>query len=284
MDIIDTLNEKQKKAFNQYISENTKVKGNVALHHKSFQAKEFRLLSSILPFALADVGASEEWILLMCKVAEFCFWTSRKIITHDQFIHLYKLTQLIVTNCCFLSPTCAGRSKTHMLLHLMESIQNFGMPYNYDVETFESLNKISRFAIQHSNNRNDALAAVEHWIKKDTIEHVLNGGLWFKNEKEVHTPGIMLNTHVASLFEEDEKEFEDYIEELDFCFDANQGYLRLVSKERKKFQQVGSELDQFGLTKLTLLETFVSTTDDLRTFKKLNIVMINDTFYDNIFN
>ena len=58
----------------------------------------------------------------------------------------------------------------------IEHIERFGMPFNYDVECFESLNKISRWAIQHSNTSDDSQSALDYWIKRDTNNHFLSGG------------------------------------------------------------------------------------------------------------
>jgi hypothetical protein len=117
------------------------------------------------------------------------------------FEELKQLISKVVSAFYQLFPTCHQRSKTHMMLHLVEDYIRFGCSFLYDVECFESLNKISRNAIISSNATDDARAADKYWTRDEASRHLLAGGMWcIKNEDVVHSPGSKLVQIVGPLF------------------------------------------------------------------------------------
>lgn len=67
----------------------------MVLYHKSFQAKEFRVLSTIFHFALFRVGAAAELILLMSNLANFCYLTNKKRVTRGEFQEIKRLVVVL---------------------------------------------------------------------------------------------------------------------------------------------------------------------------------------------
>lgn len=225
----------------------------MALYHKGFQAKEFRILCRIVPYAMHKVKGRHELILLMCNVAKLCCLLSKKRITEVEMTELKKLVSVIVSVSHLLSPTCNERSKTHIMLHLIDSIEQFGMPYVYDVECFESLNKSSRFAIQHSNNTNDSKAALQYWIKDDNISHLLSGGYYTDSYNDIIKPGTKLIENVTALFTTLTLEDEATIDN-EAYFKDGLHYFYCNSVQQRKLYQVQSINIQYGWPALIIKE------------------------------
>ena len=89
-----------------------------------------------------------------------------------------------------------------MLLHIDESIQRFGSCNLYNVQCFESLNKIGRNFISGGNNSNDSRAAYRGFVRRDYVDFLLDGGFTLSKtiEGRYHTVGAEFLEKVKPLF------------------------------------------------------------------------------------
>ncbi len=159
-------------------------------------------------------------------------------------------------------------------------MERFGLPFNYDVECFESLNKISRWAIQHSNNTDDSQSALDYWIKRDTHTHVLSGGYWIDRSGSVHKPGVLLQSDVDSR---NNQIRPTIVTENNFYKYRNQVLYRNAEGTFFKVYIILSN-NEFQWPELYITETVVQKTDsESFHFEIVSAVCIHDIYYHNEF-
>ena len=143
------LDNGQKLRTNRFIARNTILKGiilfkigNFCRIFKSFQAKEYRIVCQCLPFLAMHLDLPENY-------KEVCRMLATLSVYAESWERLDieevrpNINRLVAYLAIFFR-TSQSRSKTHMLLHAVDSLELFGPCPVYNVQTFESLNKICR--------------------------------------------------------------------------------------------------------------------------------------------
>ncbi|KAH9813956.1 hypothetical protein DFH28DRAFT_835426, partial [Melampsora americana] len=123
-------------------------------HFMSLNGKEFRAVLQAAPFIFFELNISAEehatWIAL-AHLSLYIFWT--EITNIDLYLcELACLIKIFLKSIVELTAQWCNKPKFHMLIHLAESIQEFGPACLIDTENFEGYNGNTQQSSIKSNN------------------------------------------------------------------------------------------------------------------------------------
>jgi hypothetical protein len=171
-----------------------------------------------------------------------------------------------------------------MILHLIQDYQRFGCSYIYDVECFESLNKISRNAITSSNNTDDSRAADKFWTRDDASRHMLSNGMWCSaSGRTISSPGTKLVQIIGPLFADNISTPELTPISGTVYRDLNSQYLVCLDKYVFKVMQLSNTAPLYfsRLSKMLPASTREQTVDEFQSLEVVPTITMNNQLYLN---
>jgi hypothetical protein len=167
-------------------------------HHASFIGKDFRTILQVAPFVFFPYMKEEMkalWFSL-CYLSSVAFQTcipdmetciqGLELIIREFMYHISKM-----------SGQWSNKPKVHMLLHLPQSIRQFGPASLFATEKFESYNGIVRTASIHSN-RQAPSRDLAHSFANYQIERLLFSGAYLYDVKS--RGYFQASSHVTNIF------------------------------------------------------------------------------------
>ena len=78
------------------------------------------------------------------------------------------------------------KPKLHILTHLLDDVRRFGPPALYEVEAFESSNRVFRECSVHSNHHAPSRDIATTMARMERFKHIISGGWWWDNVTKKH--------------------------------------------------------------------------------------------------
>lgn len=146
----------------------TRLTGNICYYYKSFVGRDFKTWLQMCVFVLQKYLSPDEtkcWFLL-AKVFKIAY--KYPTLSNTETVSDKKTCQDFVDCANMYMPEFARRLKVHLILHLVECIQEFGPASGFNTERFEAFNSLIRaqniFGNRHAPSKDIAhnFAALEH--------------------------------------------------------------------------------------------------------------------------
>lgn len=144
----------------------------------SLTGRDFRAISQVAPFVLADLGLPEEclasWQALSALVP--LVWQPA-IANKEEYIgQLTAAIDRLLISTARWTPRWFNKPKFHLILHLPDHILDFGPAGIFATEAFESFNAIIRSKSVHSNRQAPSRDIARAFAQESRVRHLMSGG------------------------------------------------------------------------------------------------------------
>jgi hypothetical protein len=149
-------------------------------HYRSFVGKDYCIVLQAAPFVFfpfMNKLQKELWISL-CYVGSLIFQT--RIPELNQYLEELNIaTRSLMYYLAKMNARWVNKPKIHMLLHLPESIRQFGPPCLFATEKFESYNGVLCTSSVHSNRLSPERDLAISFANYQTLRLLLSGAYIF---------------------------------------------------------------------------------------------------------
>eukprot|EP00731_Ephydatia_muelleri_P033943 Em0042g22a len=160
----------------------TEMHGNVCRHYQSFVGRDYKAWSQMAIFILDPyLSSGEQKVLLsISKVFYIGYCCHFEPSQAEQLRHI---CQEFVDNCIAHMPELARKQKTHHLLHLVDSMLDYGPSSAFSAERCESFNSMVRLQNIFGNKLSPSRDIANHFACVEHIRFICEGGLFNNNEQ-----------------------------------------------------------------------------------------------------
>ncbi|KAG8939542.1 hypothetical protein FRC04_006242 [Tulasnella sp. 424] len=145
---------------------------------KSLTGRDFRAISQVAPFVLADLGLPEEclasWQALSALVP--LVWQPAIANKEEHIAQLTAAIDRLLISTARWTPHWFNKPKFHLILHLPDHILDFGPAGIFATEAFESFNGIIRSKSVHSNHQAPSRDIARAFAQESRVRHLMSGG------------------------------------------------------------------------------------------------------------
>eukprot|EP00731_Ephydatia_muelleri_P028787 Em0020g431a len=153
----------------------TKMYGNVCYYYNSFVGRDFKAWSQMAIFILSpylDAGRKEV-LLNYSKVFAIAYAKSYNRHLKEQW---KSVCQNFIDSVKVHFPNLLRRPKMHLILHLIECLEQYGPTSAFSAERCESFNSDVRAQNIYSNRQAPSRDIGKHFAVLEHVRHIIDGG------------------------------------------------------------------------------------------------------------
>eukprot|EP00731_Ephydatia_muelleri_P012809 Em0007g119a len=153
----------------------TKMYGNVCYYYNSFVGRDFKAWSQMAIFILSpylDAGRKEV-LLNYSKVFAIAYAKSYNRHLKEQW---KSVCQNFIDSIKVHFPNLLRRPKMHLILHLIECLEQYGPTSAFSAERCESFNSDVRAQNIYSNRQAPSRDIGKHFAVLEHVRHIIDGG------------------------------------------------------------------------------------------------------------
>ncbi|XP_028413915.1 uncharacterized protein LOC114536761 [Dendronephthya gigantea] len=158
------------------------IRGNITRNYGSYVGRDFKLWMQVAVFILEDIIPHEQLFVweLLSEIFALAYSSGFDKRNSEGAKQLFKTFIDAVTR---IYPEFLKKAKLHLLLHLVDDIENLGPANGFSTERFEAFNHFIRGLNVNSNRHASSLDICTKFAKLEKLRFVLSGGKWGKHNE-----------------------------------------------------------------------------------------------------
>lgn len=153
----------------------TKLHGSVCYYYQSFVGRDFKGWAQMAQFILGPYlsDGQKEVLLALSKVFKIAYCDFFKPVLLDEWKRVF---QAFVSTVKQHMPSLLEKQKTHLILHLVDSMVKFGPCSAFSAERFESFNSNIRMFNVFGNRLAPSRDIAKRFCILQHLRHICHGG------------------------------------------------------------------------------------------------------------